>query len=88
MFLTGMGMDLNDDKIINLIHDCIRKDISGLVILTNSEYIKEISDNVIEVANNVGLPIFNMPWNIKLIDVNKEIANYIMGDCKLICAFR
>lgn len=78
MFLTGMGMDLNDDKIINLIHDCIRKDISGLVILTNSEYIKEISDNVIEVANNVGLPIFNMPWNIKLIDVNKEIANYIM----------
>ncbi|MEG1285070.1 MAG: PucR family transcriptional regulator ligand-binding domain-containing protein [Romboutsia sp.] len=78
MFLTGMGMDLNDKKIIELIYRCSKKGISGLVILTNSEYIKNISSNIKDVANKVGLPLFDMPWNIKLIDVNKEIASYIM----------
>ncbi|MEG0856337.1 MAG: PucR family transcriptional regulator ligand-binding domain-containing protein [Terrisporobacter sp.] len=78
MFITGMGMDLNEEKIIDLIHQCIEKRISGLVILTNSEYISSISENIIDLANQVGLPLFDMPWNIKLIDVTKEIANYIM----------
>ncbi|MGL4337023.1 MAG: PucR family transcriptional regulator [Turicibacter sp.] len=78
MFLSGMGMDLNDDKLKKLIYDCVKKEISGLVILTNSEYIATISECVKEVADEVGLPLFEMPWNIKLIDVTKEIANYIM----------
>lgn len=78
MFLTGMGMDLSEEKIIDLIHECVRKEISGLVILTNSEYISKISKNIIMIADKVGLPLFDMPWNIKLIDVTREIANYIM----------
>ncbi|RDY28544.1 PucR family transcriptional regulator [Romboutsia weinsteinii] len=78
MFLTGMGMNLSNHKLINLIYECSKKDISGLVILTSSEYIDCISDEVIEVADKENLPLFDMPWNIKLIDVNKEIANYIM----------
>lgn len=78
MFFTGMGMDLNDEKLINLIYECVKEEISGLVILTNSEYINNISDEVIKIADEEGLPLFDMPWNIKLIDVNKEIANYIM----------
>lgn len=78
MFLTGMGMDLDEEKIINLIYECVQRDISGLVILTHSEYISNISENMIKVADEMGLPLFDMPWKIKLINVTKEIANYIM----------
>lgn len=78
MFLTGMNLELNDEILVKLIYECVEKDISGLVILTNSEYIKSISQRIIDTCNEVGLPLFDMPWKIKLIDVNKEIANYIM----------
>ena len=78
MFLTGMNMELSNEKIVNLIHQCVSKDISGLVILTNSEYISKVDENIIKKADELSLPLFEMPWNIKLIDVTKEIANYIM----------
>ena len=78
MFLTGIGMELDEEKIIRLIYECANKDISGLVILINNNYIKKISEEIIKVADKVNLPLFEMPWNIKLIDVNKEIANYII----------
>lgn len=78
MFLTGMNMELSSEKIINLIHQCVSKDISGLVILTNSEYISKIDEDIIKKADELSLPLFEMPWDIKLIDVTKEIANYIM----------
>lgn len=78
MFLTGMGMDIDEEKIIDLIYECVQRDISGLVILTHSEYISNISENMIKVADEMGLPLFDMPWKIKLINVTKEIANYIM----------
>lgn len=78
MFLTGIGMDINDDKIMKLIYNCSEKDISGLVILTGSDGISCISESVKKAADDIKLPIFEMPWNLKLIDVTKDISNYIM----------
>ena len=78
MFLTGIGMDINDEKIMKLIYNCSKKDISGLVILTGSDGISCISESVKKAADDIKLPIFEMPWNLKLIDVTKDISNYIM----------
>lgn len=78
MFLTGIGMDINDEKIMKLIYNCSEKDISGLVILTGSDGISCIPEAVIKVADHEKIPIFEMPWNLKLIDVTKDISNYIM----------
>lgn len=78
LFITGMGMDLDEDSLLKLIKDCAIKEISGVVILNNSEYIKEIPSTCIDLANELKIPLFKMPWDIKLIDVTKEISNYIM----------
>lgn len=78
MFLTGMGMVLDEPTLIHLINKCQARDIAGVVILTGSEYIETIPQKVIDVANEVNLPLFEMPWKLKLIDVSKEIANYLM----------
>lgn len=78
LFVTGMGMCLEEKSLRKLIKDCVDKDISGVVILTNSEYIKEIPNSCIELADELELPLFKMPWDIKLIDATKEISNYIM----------
>lgn len=78
LFITGMGMDLDEDSLLKLIKDCAIKEISGVVILNNSEYIKDIPSDCIDLANELKIPLFKMPWDIKLIDVTKEISNYIM----------
>lgn len=78
MFLTGMGMALDEYTLIQFVNKCIAKDIAGVVILTGSEYLEAIPQSVINVADEVGLPLFEMPWQLKLIDVSKEIANYLM----------
>lgn len=80
LFLTGMGMDLNEDKLINLIYKCREKSISGLVILTSDEFIKDISPHIINLCDEIDLPLFKMPWNLKIIDVSKSISNYIMKE--------
>lgn len=78
LFITGMGMDLDENSLLKLIKDCAIKEISGIVILNNSEYIKDIPSACIDLANELKIPLFKMPWDIKLIDVTKEISNYIM----------
>jgi PucR family transcriptional regulator, proline-responsive transcriptional activator len=78
VFITGIGMSLDEKDLNKLILECSNQDISGLVILTNSEYIKEIPISCIELSNELNLPLFNMSWDIKLIDVTREISNYIV----------
>ncbi|MEG2789440.1 MAG: PucR family transcriptional regulator ligand-binding domain-containing protein [Romboutsia sp.] len=78
IFITGMGISLNEESFKKLVLDCVNLDISGLIILTNSEYINEIPISCIELANENNLPIFKMSWDIKLIDVTREISNYII----------
>ncbi|MFR4767368.1 MAG: PucR family transcriptional regulator ligand-binding domain-containing protein [Paraclostridium sordellii] len=78
IFITGMGMDLGENSLTDLIKDCANQNVAGLVILTNSEYINEIPKDCVDIANKVNLPLFNMSWDIKLIDVTKEISNYII----------
>lgn len=80
LFLTGMGMDLDENKLVNLIYKCREKSISGLVILTNSEFIKDIPPHVVQLCNEFDLPLFKMPWNLKIIDVSRSISNYIMEE--------
>lgn len=80
LFLTGMGMDLDHNKLVNLIYKCREKSISGLVILTNSEFIKDIPPLIINLCDEIDLPLFKMPWNLKIIDVSKSISNYIMEE--------
>lgn len=80
LFLTGMGMDLDHNKLVNLIYKCREKSISGLVILTNSEFIKDIPPHIINLCDEIDLPLFKMPWNLKIIDVSKSISNYIMEE--------
>ncbi|MPQ43508.1 PucR family transcriptional regulator [Clostridium tarantellae] len=78
LFITGMGMNVSTKNLIELLKECVLKNLSGLVILTGSTYIKSIPKELIEVANNANFPLFEMPWQIKLIDVTKHIANYII----------
>ncbi len=49
------------------------KETLCIVILIDDKHIDKITDNMIDRANNEALPLFIMPWDIKLIDIIQEI---------------
>ena len=73
LFLTGVGIPSDDESLLNLVDECIQKNLSGIVFLLNPQYIPEIPEAVIEKADQEGLPVFQMPWDVKLIDATREI---------------
>ena len=73
LFLTGVGIPSDDESLLNLVDECIQKNLSGIVFLLNPQYIPEIPEAVIEKADQEGLPVFQMPWDVKLIDATWEI---------------
>lgn len=77
LFITGIGRQNLLEKQKELMYESANKKLSGIVFLCGEGYITEISQELIELANELNLPIFEMPWDIKLIDLTKEIANFI-----------
>ena len=63
----------NDENLLLLIEECIFKKLSGIVILIDEKDISKISKEMIYRANEANLPLFIMPWGIKLIDIIQEI---------------
>ena len=61
LFLTGVGIPSDDESLLNLVDECIQKNLSGIVFLLNPQYIPEIPEAVIEKADQEGLPVFQMP---------------------------
>lgn len=78
VFITGMDTSYTDELLEKLVNECIENAAAGIVILCNSEFIRKIPDEVIETANTYNMPLFEMPWNLKLVDVTKEIADTII----------
>ena len=79
LFITGVGGIYDDSqKLLKLLNECINKRLAGLVILLGEEYIKEVPQELIDLANRSAFPLFAMPWSVKLIDVTQEIVQLIM----------
>lgn len=78
LFITGAGIPTDDTSLETLMKDCIAKELTGIVIVTGNQYIQTISPNLIDLAEKSDFPLFEMSWNIKLIDVTQEISELIM----------
>lgn len=78
LFITGIAHSA--DKLKGLIWECIQKKLAGLVILVGNEYINAIPAELLEQADAADFPLFEMPWDVKLIDVTREITDLIMRD--------
>lgn len=78
VFITGMDLSYSEELLTKLVVECIENAAAGVVILCNSKFIEKIPDDVIKTADEYDMPLFEMPWNLKLVDVTKEIADTII----------
>lgn len=79
LFITGAGLKNPSQDIIYLLDECKSKNPSGVVILIGPNNVPDISQDIINFTNELKLPLFKMPWNIKLIDATQEISQLIMN---------
>ncbi|OON92059.1 MAG: hypothetical protein ATN34_01245 [Epulopiscium sp. Nele67-Bin002] len=78
VFITGMEIGYKNDTLYRLCSECIESAVSGIVILCNENYIDTIGPEIIDLSNISKVPLFKMPWELKLVDVTKDIANAII----------
>ena len=77
VFITGVGIKDNVEILLELIKGINEKNGSGLIV-NIGPYIKSISEEAIKLANELEVPLFTLPWEVKLVEVSREISNAIV----------
>lgn len=79
LFITGITIQDNKEALLKLVKDIDEKRLSGLVINVGP-YIKETPEEVIELANSLNFPIFELPFEVKLIRITHIICREIFSN--------
>ena len=77
LIITGIGLNGNLDKLQDIMKGIIKKKLAGLIINVGP-YIKEIPAEVINLAEQASFPVFTLPWEVKIIEVTKDICSHIV----------
>lgn len=77
IFITGVGIRENEGLLLDFIKGISEKNGSGLVV-NIGPYIRNVSEEAIKVANELEIPLFTLPWEVKLVEVSREISNAII----------
>lgn len=80
VFVIGYREDVSEKGLLGLLDEAVRCGIAGLVLLYGREYIKCVPKSVKAYAEKKSLPLFRMPFMLKLIDITREISEYIIHD--------
>lgn len=78
VFITGLEFDYSEERLLTLFEECCQQEVSGVVILCHENYIPNIPLEVSQRADFHKVPVYEMPWDMKIIDVTKEITNAII----------
>jgi Purine catabolism regulatory protein-like family/PucR C-terminal helix-turn-helix domain len=80
IFVIGAKEDVSERGLLNLMEEALANNISGVVMLCGEDYMKSIPKSVVQFANQFAIPLFKMPFMLKLIDITREISDYIVCD--------
>ena len=76
VFMTGVGIN-DDGHLLRFVEELIAKRCSALVINTG-KYIKSIPQSVKDCCDINSLPLFTVPWEVKLIDITYDFCHRIV----------
>ena len=77
LIITGIGLNGDMDKLKDIVRGSIKKKLAGLII-NIGPYIKEVPAEVISLADQADFAIFELPWEVKIIEVTREICSHIV----------
>ena len=74
IFVTGVNHPRSEKNLTRLLHEGKSRGIAGMVILTGGEFIKEIPPGLIDLANELAIPLIEQPYLMKMIIVTELIG--------------
>ena len=77
LIITGIALNGDMRGLTTLVQGLIHKNIAGIIINVGP-YIKEIPDEVIKIADAANFPVFELPWEVKIVEVTQDICSYIV----------
>jgi DNA-binding PucR family transcriptional regulator len=76
LLITGVAIKDDINVLTQFVNDISYRNVAGLVI-NIGPYITETPKEVIELADSLDFPVFELPFDVKLIDVSQSICNAI-----------
>lgn len=80
VFVLGSWDDISEKGLLDLMKEAAANQVAGVVILCGERYIRSIPKSTKQFANDNDIPLFKMPFMLKLIDITKEISEFILED--------
>lgn len=78
VFITGMETNYTEEILLKMFQECYTCSVAGVVLLCNEEFISQVPTSLIEEANKLKLPLYEMPWMLKIVNISKSLANSII----------
>ncbi|NIF27042.1 PucR family transcriptional regulator [Pantoea sp. Tr-811] len=78
VFVTGINHPREQANLLRLVEDGDAVGIAGLVILTGGGYIQAIPQAVVERAEQLGLPLIEQPYALKMVLVTHLIGTALV----------
>lgn len=76
IIITGAVIQNNNKALVNIINQLYDKNVSGVVI-NLSFFIESVTNEVIKLGNFLELPIFEMPAEVRIVDISQSICSAI-----------
>lgn len=76
ILFSGVAIKNDLDKFLSFVKDINSKNVSGLAV-NIGPYIEKTPKEVISLADSLGFPIFEFPFEVKFIDVSQSICKAI-----------
>lgn len=78
VFITGINHPRDEDNLIHLLMEGKQRGIAGMVILTGDAYIQAIPPRLIALADELGIPLIEQPYLLKMVIVTERIGTALV----------
>ncbi|XWJ89635.1 PucR family transcriptional regulator [Phytobacter ursingii] len=78
VFITGINHPRDEDNLVHLLMEGKQRGIAGMVILTGDAYIQAIPPRLIALADELGIPLIEQPYLLKMVIVTERIGTALV----------
>lgn len=78
VFVTGINCVRDESNLLQLLEQAYERHVAALVIMTGEEYIHEIPYSLIARADELGLPLIEQPYSLKMVEVTHVIGTKLV----------
>jgi hypothetical protein len=79
VIFSGLGLAEPGKHLGALVHECLRVSASGLLVFVHDSHIPRIGPEVLALCDEHALPLFEVPWEIKVINLTRQISQFVMN---------